>query len=142
MFIELMLLNCGAGEDSWESLGLQDQTSLSYRKSTLNIYWKYWSWSSNTLATWCQEPTHWKRPWCWERLRAGGEGVTEDERVGWHHWFNGHEVEQTPRDSEGQGSLACCSPRGCKESDTTERLNNNGHSAWGRAVLISNFTSS
>ena len=50
MFIELMLLNCGAGEDSWESLGLQDQTSLSYRKSTLNIYWKDWSWSSNTFA--------------------------------------------------------------------------------------------
>ena len=39
-------------------------------------HWKdwCWSWSSNTLATWCKEPTHWKRPWCWERLRAGGEG--------------------------------------------------------------------
>ena len=33
-----------------------------------------WSWSSNTLATWCEEPTYWKSPWCWERLRAGGEG--------------------------------------------------------------------
>ena len=45
-------------------------------KSTLNIHWKdwCWSWSSNTLATWCEEPTHKKRPWCWERLRAGGEG--------------------------------------------------------------------
>ena len=44
--------------------------------STLNIRWKdwCWSWSSNTLATWCKEPTHWKRPWCWERLKAGGEG--------------------------------------------------------------------
>ena len=55
--------------------------------------------------------THWKRPWCWERLRAGGEGgATEDEMVGWHHWLNGHEFEQTPGDSEGQGSLACFSP--------------------------------
>ena len=54
------------------------------------------------------------------------KGPTEDEMVGWHHWHNGHEFEQTPRDSEGQGSLACCSPRGCKESDTTERPNNKG----------------
>jgi len=43
------------------------------RKSTLNIHWKDWCWSSNTLATWCQESTHWKRPWCWERLKAAGE---------------------------------------------------------------------
>ena len=50
---------------------------------TLNIYWKdwCWSWSSNTLATWCEDLTHWKRPWCWERLKAGGE---EDNRGdGW-----------------------------------------------------------
>ena len=37
-------------------------------------YWKNWCWNSNTLATWCEELTHWKRPWCWERLKAGGEG--------------------------------------------------------------------
>ena len=51
--------------------------------------------------------------------------MTEDEMVGWHHQLNGHEFEQTPRDGEGQGSLACCGPRGCKELDVTERLNNN-----------------
>ena len=78
---------------------------------------------SNTWATWCQELTHWKRPWRRGRLEAGGEGTTEDEVVGWHHRLDGHEFEQTPGDSEGQGSLACCSPRGRKESDTTERLN-------------------
>ena len=52
-----MLLNCGIGEDSLESLGLQgDPTSLSWRKSVLNIHWKDWgwSWNSNTLATWCE----------------------------------------------------------------------------------------
>jgi len=38
-------------------------------------HWKDWCWSSNTLATWCEELTHWKRPWCWERLKAKGEGV-------------------------------------------------------------------
>jgi len=79
-----MLLNCGAGEDSWESLGLQgDPTSPSWRKSTLNIHWRDWCWSSNTLTTWCKEPTHWKRPWLWERLKAGGEG---DNR-GWDGWM-------------------------------------------------------
>ena len=73
---ELLLLNYGVGEDSWESLGLQGgQTSQSWRKSVLNIHWKdgCWSWYSNTLATWCEELTHWKRPWFWERLK-GGEG--------------------------------------------------------------------
>ena len=50
--------------------------------------------------------------------------VTEDEIVRWHHQLNGHGSEQTPGDNEGQGSLACCSPWGRKESDTTEQLNN------------------
>ena len=45
--------------------------------------WKDWSWSSNTLATWCEELTHWKRSWCWERLKARGEG---DDR-GWDGWM-------------------------------------------------------
>ena len=50
--------------------------------------------------------------------------MTDDEMVGWHHQLNGHEFEQALEDSEGQGSLACYSPWGHKESDTTERLNN------------------
>ena len=51
--------------------------------------------------------------------------MTEDEMVGWHHQLNGHEFEQALGDGEGQGTLACYSPWGCKESDTTEQLNNN-----------------
>ena len=47
--------------------------------------------------------------------------TTEDEMVGWHHWLIGHEFDQAPGDGEGQGSLACCSPWGRKEVDTTER---------------------
>ena len=47
------------------------------------------------------------------------KGVTENEMVGWHHWLNGHEFEHTPGDREEQGSLACCSLWGHKESDTT-----------------------
>ena len=54
--------------------------------------------------------------------------MTEDEVVGWHHRLNGHELEQAPGDGEGQGSLACCSPWGHKESNTTEWLNNHKYS--------------
>ena len=81
-----MLLNCGVGEVSWESLGLQgDPTSPFWRQSVLGVLWKdwCWSWNSNILATWCEELTHLKRPWCWERLKAGGEG---DDR-GWDGWM-------------------------------------------------------
>ena len=51
----------------------------------LNIHWEdwCWRWNSNTFATWCKELTHWKRPWCWERLRAGGEG----DDSGWDGWM-------------------------------------------------------
>ena len=49
--------------------------------------------------------------------------MTEDQMVGWHHQLDGHEFEQTPGVGDGQGGLACCSPRGLKELDTTERLN-------------------
>ena len=67
-----------------EFLGLQwDQTIQSQRKSTLNFHWKDWCWSFGTLATWCEELTHWKRSWCWEKLRAGGEG----EVRGWEGWM-------------------------------------------------------
>ena len=48
------------------------------------------------------------------------KGMTEDKMVGWHHCFSGHEFEQAPGDCEGQGSLAFCSPWGCKESDMTD----------------------
>ena len=47
--------------------------------------------------------------------------------AGWHHQLNGHEFEQTPGDGDGQGSLDCCSSRGRKELDTTQRLNNNNY---------------
>ena len=59
------------------------------------------------------------------------KGTTEEEMVWWHHWLNGHELEQTHGDSEGQGSLVCCSPWGRKGSDTTERLNDNSNNTAG-----------
>ena len=61
------------------------------------------------------------------------KGMTEDGMVGWHHWLNGHEFEQAPGVGDGQGSLACCSLCGCKESDMTEWLN------WIITKLKNNF---
>ena len=65
----------------------------------------------------------WKDPYAWKDWRQK-KGMTEDEMVGWYHQFSGHEFEQALRDGEGQGSLECYSPWGCKESDKTEWLNN------------------
>ena len=53
------------------------------------------------------------------------KGMTENEMVGWHHWLNRHESEQTSGESEGQECLACCSPWGGKDSDTTSWVSNN-----------------
>ena len=78
-----MLSNCGSGEDSWEFLGQQGgQNSQSKRKSILNIHWSDWgwSWSSNTSATWCKEPTDWKRPWCWKNW---GQEEKGQQRMRW-----------------------------------------------------------
>ena len=66
-----------------------------------------------------------EEPDCGKGWRQEAKGVTEDEMVGWYHQLNRHKLEQTPGDGEGQGSLACWSPWGCRESHTTERLNYN-----------------
>ena len=63
-----------------------------------------------------------KKTLSYERLKAGGEGATEDEMDGWHHRLTGHEFGRTQGDSDGQGGLACCSSWGLKQSNTTERL--------------------
>ena len=84
---ELMLLNCGVREDSWESLGLQgDPTSPFWRRSALGFLLREWcwSWNSSTLATSCEELTHWKRLWCSQGLGAGGEG----DLRGWVGWMS------------------------------------------------------
>ena len=108
-----MLLNCGVGEDSLESLGLQgDPTSPFWGRPVLGVHWKdwCWSWNSNTLTTSCIELTHWKRPVFWEggRRRRGWQeekGMAEDEMAGWHHRLNGHEFWWTLGIGDGQGVL-------------------------------------
>ena len=88
---EMMLLNCGVGEDSWESLGLQGENPVSPKRNQ--------SWicigrrDAEALILWLPDTKNWligKRPWCWERLRAGGEGDDQGWDVGWHHQLNGH----------------------------------------------------
>ena len=102
-----MLSNCGAGEDSWESLELQgDQTSQSLRKSILNIHWKdwSWSWSSNALAARCEELTLLgKDPEAGKDWSQEVKGMTEDKMAGWHHQLNGQKFAQSPGDGGGQG---------------------------------------
>ena len=121
-----MLLNCGAGEDSWESLGLQgDPSSPFWRRSALGVLCKdwCWRWNSNTLVTSCEELTQWKRLGCWEGLGAGGEGDDRGWDGRWHHRLNGHEFEWTLGVGDGQGGLVCCNSWGHKELDMTEQLN-------------------
>ena len=70
---------------------------------------------------WSPDTKSWligKDPDAGKDWRQEEKGTTEDEKVGWHHWLNGHEFEQTPGDGKGQGSLACCSPWGHKKLDT------------------------
>ena len=93
--------------------------------TVLNIHWKdwCWSWNSNTPATWCEELTHLKRPWCWERLRAGGEG---DNR-GWTGWMASPSQWTWVWASSGSwwwtGRPGVLQSWGHKESHTSERLN-------------------
>ena len=120
-----MLLNCGVGEDSWESLGLQgDQSVHVHPKGNQSwIFIGRTDVEAETPMLWPPDAKSWltgKEPdagndWAQEK------GTTEDEMVGWHHRLNGHEFEQTLVSSEGQGSLESCSPWGHKGSET-ERL--------------------
>ena len=74
-----------------------------------------------TLAIWCKDPDAGKDG------RQKEKGVAEDEMIRQQHQLSRHELEQTPGDSEGRGSLACCSPWDCKELDTTYQLNNSNN---------------
>ena len=107
------LLNCKIqqahprGNQSWVFIGRTDveaETPILWPPDTKN--WLIWK---NPDAG---------KDWRWEE-----NGTTEDEMVAWYHWLNCHEFEKSLGGGDGQGGLACCSPLGCKELDTTERLN-------------------
>ena len=121
-----MPLNCGVGEDSWVSLGQQgDQASQSYSKLTLNLI-EGTDAEVEAPVLWPPDVKNWlirKDPDCRQDWRQEVKGTKEDEMAGWHHWLDGHMFEQAPGASDGQGSLAHCSPCALKESDMTEQLN-------------------
>ena len=121
-----MLLNCGVGEDSWESLGLARRSNQLILKEISPEY------SLKGLMLKLKLPILWppdenwligKDPGAGQDWRREKKGMTEDEMDGWHHRLDGHEFEQVPGVGDGQGSLAWCSPWGRKESDKTQRLN-------------------
>ena len=123
---EFMLLNCGVGKESWESLGLQgDQTS----QSKGNQFWIF----IGSPDVEDEAPIFWPHHvnnWLTRKYPDAGKDwrqekwMAEDEMVGWHHWLNGDEFEQAPAFGDGQESRVCCSPHGWKVSDMTELLNN------------------
>ena len=86
------------------------------------MHWKDWCWSSNTLATWCKEPTHWKDPDAGKIWGQEEKGMTEDEMV--HGISNSMDMTLSKlQEMVKEGGLACCNPCGRKESDTTLQLN-------------------
>ena len=120
---ELMLLNYGVGEDSWESLGLQGDPT-SHRKGNQSwIFIGRTNAEAETPMLWPPDVKNWLTRNAGKDWRREEKGMTEDEVVGWHHWLNGHEFEQALGVGDGQGGLACCSPWALKELDMTEGLN-------------------
>ena len=123
---ELMLLNCGIREDSWESLGLKEIQPV---HSKGDRSWKFFGRTDAKAETPVLWPPHVKSWLIGKDSDAGRDwgqeekGTTEDEMAGWHHWLDGRESEWTPAIGDGEGGLACSDSWGRKESDTTEWLN-------------------
>ena len=124
---ELMLLNCGVGKDSWESLGLQEIQPVHSKGDQSWDFFGRTDAKAETLVLWPPHVKSWLigkdsddgRDWGQEE-----KGTTEDEMAGWHHWLDGHEFGWTSGvGDDGQGGLACYNSWGRKELDTTERLN-------------------
>ena len=123
---ELMLLNCGIGEDSWESLRLKGGPTSPFKGDRSWVFFGRNDAKAETPVLWPPHAKSWligedsdaERDWGQEE-----KGTTEDEMAEWHHWLDGHESEWTLGAGDGQGGLACCDSWGLKESDMTEWLN-------------------
>ena len=121
-----MLLNCGVGENSWKSLGLQEIQPVNPKGNQPRVFIGKTDAEAETLILWPPDVKDWligKDPDAGKNWRQEQKGTTEDEMVGWHHQLSGHEFAQAPGVGDGQGSLMCCSPWGLKELDMTEQLN-------------------
>ena len=132
---ELMFLNCGVGEDSWESLGLQGNPTVHSEGDQLWDFFGRIDAKAETPGLW---PPHVKSWLIGKDSDAGRDwgqeekGTTEDEMAGWHHWLDGHESEWTPGVGDGQGVLACCDSWGLGH-DWAPELN---WTEWGYIVKI------
>ena len=132
---ELMLLNCGVGEDSWKSIPWTARRSNhSILKEIQPLHpkgdqsWVFFGRNDAEAETPVLWPPHAKSWLIGKDSDAGRdwgqeEKITEHEMAEWHHWLSGHEFEWTPGVGDRQGGLACCNSWGRKESDTTEWLN-------------------
>ena len=122
---ELMLLNCGVGEDSWESLDCKEIQPV-YSEDQPWDFFRRNDAKAEAPVLWPPYAKSWLIGEDFDAGRDWGQeekGMTEDEMAGWHHWLDGCESEWTLGVGDGQGGLACCDSWGRKESDTTERLN-------------------
>jgi len=116
-----MLLNCGVGEDAWESLGCKEIKPVHPKGNQSWIFIGRTDAEAETPIVWPPDGKIWliwKDPDAGKDWRQEGKGTTEDEMVGGHHQLDGHEFEQAPGVGDGQGSLEGCSPWGYKELDT------------------------
>ena len=121
-----MLLNCGVEEDAWESLGLLRVKPVNPKENQSWIFIGRNDAEAEAPILWPPDVKGWlvrKDPDARNNWRQEEKGMTEDEMVGWHQQLNGHEFEQALGDGEGQGSPACWSSWGRRQSDMTEQLN-------------------
>ena len=134
---ELMLLNCGVGEDSWESLGLQEIQPVHSKGDQSWVFFGRNDAKAETPVLWPPYAKSWligKDSDAGKDWRQEEKGMIEDEKVGQHHWLDGRESQWTPGVGDGQGGLACCDLWGCKESDTTEQPN------WTELYYLATFS--
>ena len=113
------------GEDSWGYLGPKDIQPVHPKGNQSWIFTGRTDAEAETPILWILNVKNWpigKDPEAVKDWRQEEKGTIEDEMIGWHHRLNAHEFEQAPGVGDGQGNLACCSPWGFKESDTTEQL--------------------
>ena len=123
---KLMLLNCGVGEDPWESLDCKEIQPVHPKGDQSWVFIGKTDAEAETPVLWPPHAKSWligKDPDAGRDWEQEEKGTTEDEMVGWQHRLHGHGFGWTPGVGDGQGGLVCCGSWGHKESDMTERLN-------------------
>ena len=123
---ELMLLNCGVGEDSESPLECKEIQPVHSKGDQSWVFFGGNDAKAEAPVLWPCHAKSWLIGKDFDAGRDWGQeekGMTEDEMVGWHHWLNEHEFEWTLGAGDGQGGLECCDSWGCKESEMTEQLN-------------------